>query len=120
MYHFEKLEIWQKAMSLADNIYSVSESFPVKEKFALTNQIWRSAISIPVNIAEGSGRNSKKEFIQFLSITRGSLYETITLLMIAKNRGYINEQKYKEIFTDIDSVSKMLSRLISSLRTNNH
>jgi len=115
MYHFEKLEIWQKAMNLVDDIYSMSEKFPAREKFALTDQIRRSAISIPVNIAEGSGRNYKKEFIQFLSITRGSLYETVTLLMIARKRNYIDDLEYKEVFTNIDSVGKMLSRLISSL-----
>ena len=77
MYHFEKLEIWQKAVNLVDEIYNVTENFPEKEKFALADQLRRATVSIPSNIAEGSGRNSKKEFIQFLSITRGSLYETV-------------------------------------------
>ncbi len=115
MYHFEKLEIWQKAMKLVDEIYSITEIFPSKEKFALIDQIRRSTVSIPINIAEGSGRNSKKEFIQFLSIARGSLYETVTLLMIAKNRSYIEDLKYTELSGSIDSINKMLSRLISSL-----
>lgn len=118
MHHFEKLEIWQKAMNLVDDVYSVSEIFPIKERFALVNQIRRASISIPINIAEGSGRNSKKEFLQFLSITRGSLYETITLLMIAKRRNYIKESKYDEILLTIDSIGKMLSRLMASLTVN--
>ncbi len=121
MYHFEKLEIWQKSMNLVDDIYKISDIFPAREKFALTDQIRRSTISISLNIAEGPGRNSKKEFLQFLSITRGSLYETITLLMIARKRNYLDDVKYNEVFASIDSISKMLSRLISSLRvsTNN-
>jgi len=116
MYHFEKLEIWQKAMGLVDAIYLISENFPAKEKFALTDQIRRSTISIPTNIAEGAGRSTKKDFLKFLTITRGSLYETVTLLMIANRRGYIGEVKYNEVVTSMDSVSKMLSKLISSLK----
>lgn len=105
-------------MNLVDDIYSTTEKFPLKEKFALTDQIRRSVVSIPLNIAEGSGRNYKKEFLQFLAITRGSLYETITLLMISKRRGYLDESKYKELSTSLDAIGKMLSRLISSLTNN--
>ena len=119
IYHFEKLEIWQKSMDFVDRVYLFSEGFPAKEKFSLTDQLRRAAVSLPANIAEGAGRNSKKEFLQFLSITRGSLYETITLLMIAKKRGYLDDSKYNELLGNLDSISKMLSRLISSLRTIN-
>jgi len=103
-------------MDLVDEIYGISKIFPTEEKFALTDQIRRSAVSIPVNIAEGAGRNSKKEFVQFLSITRGSLYETITLLLIAKKRAYIDELKFKELSANIDSISRMLSKLISAVK----
>jgi four helix bundle protein len=116
MYHFEKLEIWHKAMTLVESIYSVTENFPSKEKFNLTDQILRSAVSIPVNIAEGSGRNSKKEFMQFLSIARGSLYETITLLFIAKKRNYLENNTFDQVLTTTDSINKMLSKLMSSLQ----
>jgi four helix bundle protein len=116
MYHFEKLEIWQKAMNMVENIYAATEFFPSKEKFALTDQLRRAAVSVPINIAEGTGRNSKKEFLQFLTITRGSLYETVTLLMIAKRLNYIGEEKHSELSTTIESINKMLSKLISSLR----
>ena len=117
MYHFEKLEIWQKAMGLVDGIYDVTKSFPLDEKFALIDQIRRSTVSISANIAEGSGRNSKKEFIQFLMIARGSLYETVTLLMIAKKREYLGEPKYDELSKNIEAINMMLSKLISSCRS---
>ncbi len=99
-----------------DNIYSVTEDIPDRERFALTDQIRRAAVSIPVNIAEGSGRNSKKEFLQFLAISRGSLYEVMTLLIIASKRRYIQDTRYNELTIELESISKMLSRLISSLR----
>jgi len=118
MYHFEKLEIWQKAMELVDKIYDYTETFPVKEKFALCDQIRRAVVSIPINIAEGAGRNSKREFVQFLMITRGSLYEVITLLMIARRRGYLPEDSFKGLLVNVESIGKMLSKLIASMRTN--
>ena len=117
MYHFEKLEIWQKAMSFVNGLYEATKYFPLDEKFGLINQICRSAVSVPANIAEGSGRNSKKEFIQFLMIARGSLYETVTLLMIAKKREYLGESKYDELSKEIEAINMMLSKLISSCRS---
>jgi len=116
MYHFEKLEIWQKAMEIVNEVYDVTKFFPSDEKFALIDQIRRAAISIPANIAEGSGRNSKKEFIQFLMIARGSLYETVTLLMVAKRREYLEEPEFDKLSKEIEIVSMMLSKLISSCR----
>jgi four helix bundle protein len=72
MHQFEKLKIWQKAMDIAEKVYKISLELPLDEKFNLISQIKRCAVSIPSNIAEGSGKNSKKEFIQFLGIANGS------------------------------------------------
>ena len=77
------LEVWKKSMDLVSNIYKITESFPNKEIYGLTNQIRRSAVSVPSNIAEGAARSSKKEFIQFLYIALGSLAELETQMIIA-------------------------------------
>ena len=91
------LQVWQEAMVLVTEIYRLSENFPESEKFGLTSQIRRSAISIPSNIAEGFARKRNKELIQFLYISIGSLSELETQYEIAKNLNYIKEAK--EIMT---------------------
>ena len=83
------LEVWKKSMDLVSNIYKITESFPNKELYGLTNQIRRAAVSIPSNIAEGAARNSKKEFIQFLYIALGSLSELETQIIIANRLEYL-------------------------------
>jgi four helix bundle protein len=87
------LEAWKRSMTLVQEIYSITGSFPNHELFGLTNQMRRAGVSIPSNIAEGAARNSKKEFIQFLYIAIGSLSEVETQILIAKGLGYINEQE---------------------------
>lgn len=84
------LKVWKKSVDLVDNIYRITESFPNKEIYGLTNQLRRSAVSIPSNIAEGAARGSKKEFIQFLYIALGSLAEVETQMIIASRLGYLN------------------------------
>ena len=84
MHNFEKLKIWQKAMDIAVAVYEISALLPIDERFNLIHQIKKCAVSIPSNIAEGSGRNHNKEFIQFLGIANGSTFELITQLILAK------------------------------------
>ena len=94
---FRDLIVWQKAYQLALNIYEVSRDFPKQEQYALTSQMQRSAISISANISEGYERQHRKEYVQFLSIARGSLGELETYLMFARDLGYISKEKYKEL-----------------------
>ena len=94
---FRDLIAWQKAYQLALNIYEVSRDFPKQEQYALTSQMQRSAISISANISEGYERQHRKEYVQFLSIARGSLGELETYLMFARDLGYISKEKYKEL-----------------------
>ncbi len=110
---FSKLRVWQLSMELVEDIYKLTSTFPDFEKFALTSQINRSAISIPSNIAEGKGRNSDKEFKQFLYIARGSLFELRTQLILAKRLGYINDDK--NLKKKIVEVQSMLNTLINRL-----
>lgn len=109
------LRVWQKAMDLAEDIYRQTASFPREEMYNLTQQIRRSAISVPSNIAEGKGRNSRREFTQFLFHARGSLLELKTQVMIAKRLRYFSEQQAGDILIVADSVGRSLTGLINSL-----
>ena len=108
------LDVWKKSVNLVENIYKLTEHFPQKEVYGLTNQIRRAVVSVPSNIAEGAARNSKKEFSQFLYISLGSLSEVETQLIIAKRLKYMN--KYDD--TLIVEIRKMLIGLIKSLNSN--
>ena len=114
---FQNLKVWQVAHKLVLEIYNITKQFPDNERFRLTDQICRSAISIAANIAEGKGRNTLKEYIQFLYNARGSLEETKYHLILSKDLGYINENKFKELIAGYDQVGKMLNGLINSLKT---
>ncbi len=111
---YEKLEVWQISIELVTDAYKLVKLLPKEETYALSDQIRRSAVSIPSNIAEGSSRNSKKEFIQFLYIALGSLCELETQLLIAQNVGYIND--IENIKQKITSIKKMLNALITSIK----
>lgn len=119
MNDFRKLEIWQLSKELSLQIYKVTELFPESEKFGLSNQIRRSAISIPSNIAEGSGRNSKIDFSRFISIAIGSAYELDTQLEIAFDLKFISESDYKELNFKLTSIKKMLYKFSEYLKSNN-
>jgi four helix bundle protein len=108
------LKVWQEAMELVKMIYENSSSFPAEENYGLKSQIRRAAVSISSNIAEGAARTGTKEFLQFLSISRGSLSEVETQLLISKNLGYIKNND--PILEQIDKVFALLGGLINSLR----
>ena len=108
----KQLDVWQKAMVLVTNIYTLTKQFPSDEKFGLTNQICRAAVSIPSNIAEGAARQTKKELIQFLYISLGSASEVETQLLIAQNLNYIDS--IENVYNDLQSIKRMLIGLIKS------
>ena len=111
-----KLEVWKLSHQLALDVYQVSKSFPSSEKFGLTNQLRRSASSVPTNIIEGQGRQYKKEFVQFLYIANGSLEEANYQLFLAKDLNYISNEKYKELSEICIRIKMMLYKLIKSLK----
>lgn len=113
---YRELIVWQKSMSLILSIYHETRSFPKEEVYGLTSQIRRSAVSIPSNIAEGYGRNHSCDYVRFLQIASGSLYEFQTQLEISFQLGYITREKYDEIDSLSIEVEKMLSSLISKVR----
>lgn len=112
---FKDLKIWQKSMILINQIYTLSKDFPANEKFGLTSQINRASVSVASNIAEGWGRESKKSFIQFLKISRGSLFELDTLLIVAVNQNYLKDSDYHQLLIQINEIGKMINSLIFSI-----
>lgn len=102
------LLIWQKAMNLVTNTYQITQKFPKEELFGLTSQIRRSAISLPSNIAEGYGRDSNKEFLRFIKIVIGSLFEFQTQIEIAKNINYLNENEFKNLYEETRELEAMI------------
>ena len=109
-FKFEQLLVYQKAVGLADKIYSFSKNFPRDEIYGLTSQLRRAAVSISLNIAEGSAR-TKKDFRRFVDMARGSVFECVTVLKISVNQKYITQPEFDELTSDSEEISKMLSGL---------
>jgi four helix bundle protein len=118
--NFEDLKVWKLAHQTVLEIYKLSESFPKSEEYRITSQLLRAVVSIPTNIAEGMGRYSKKEFIQFLVIARGSVEECKYLLLLTKDLGYLTEDKFISLSESLNSIGKMTNALITSLRSTNN
>lgn len=114
-FRFEKLDVWHKAIELADKVYLATEAFPSDERFGLTNQMRRASVSISSNIAEGSSRSSDREYARFVEIAYGSVMEIVSQLYIAQRRQFINEERFKAIYQLCDDVARMLSGLRASL-----
>ncbi len=112
---YKDLEVWKKSMSLIDGVYKVSANFPKNETFGLISQIRRASCSVPLNIAEGWGRESTKSYIQFLKVARGSLLELETCTLIAHRLDYLTTQDLEDLSIQIETIAKMLNALISSL-----
>lgn len=115
MKDFKKLKVWQKSIDLVKIIYQNTKKFPKEEIFGLTSQIRRSAISIPSNIAEGSGRGTDKELNRFLNIAKGSSFELETQLIISLELDYISKNTFDKINLLSEEVQKMLAGLQKNL-----
>lgn len=114
MFKFEELKVYQKALVFTDKIYELTKQWPKSELFGLVNQLRRAAISIALNIAEGSSRTSK-DFGHFLSLARGSCFECVAILTIAKNQKLINEKEYAFFYENCLEIARMLSSLRTKL-----
>ncbi len=108
MFKFETLDIWKEAVKFASEIYDLIKKFPKSEMFGLTSQLTRAAVSISLNIAEGSSRKSKIDFKRFIQISLGSLNEVVTCLYIAKNQSYIDDKDFNGAYARCEQISKML------------
>lgn len=109
---YSELEVWKESRILVNLIYQNSKSFPKDETFGLTGQMRRCSVSIPSNIAEGCGRRTSADTIQFLHISRGSLYELETQLFIALDQGYLNKENFDILFGQILKCKKLLNGFI--------
>ncbi len=112
---YTELEVWKRARIFTSFIYKLTSSFPKEEIYGLTSQIRRCAVSIPSNIAEGSGRRHAKETIQFLGISRGSLYELETQIYVSFDIGYISEIQLNESIIEIETLGKLINGYIRYL-----
>ena len=112
----EDLEVWKRAILLADRVYDLGKLLPSDERFGLTSQIQRAAVSVAANIAEGAARDSTKDFLRYLSIAQGSLAEVQTLLIIIRRRSFGSQELTEELTELSVSISKMLVGLRTSLR----
>jgi four helix bundle protein len=113
-FRFEDLQVWQKAMDLDEQINLLAKSFPKDEIYILTSQIKRAADSVILNIAEGSTGQSKPVFKVFLSYSLRSAIEVVSCLFIAKRRGYINDERFNELYSEYEILAKMITALKNS------
>ena len=116
MNNYKELKVWQKARVFTKDIYLLLDTFPEDERFGLTSQIKRATISITSNIAEGSGRYTKKDFTRFLDIALGSCYEVENQLILSSDLDFIKEEVLIELISTINEIEKMLIGLIKSIR----
>jgi len=114
---YQELIAWQKAIELVTEVYAATRDFPRDEIYGLTGQLRRAAVSIPSNIAEGQGRASSGEFIQFLCHARGSLYEVETQVIIANNLSYLSQAQRNSLVAEISQLGRILNALITSIET---
>lgn len=114
--NFRDLEVWKRGVAIVMNCYSLTNQFPKTEVYALSNQIQRSAISIPSNIAEGWARGTSKEYSRFIDISRGSLAELETQLFIAKELGYGKPEEIEKTINNCDELAKMLNVLSGRIK----
>jgi four helix bundle protein len=119
VFPFEKLEVWQSALDLADFIFQLLETFPPNKHFRIISQMEAAVTGISQNIAEGKGRQYKKEFLQFLFIAEGSLFETLTLTEVMRRRNLISDADAMEIRERSEVIDRKLHGLINSIRGRN-
>lgn len=116
MHNFKELKVWQSARRIVKEIYLDTKDFPIDEKYGLISQMRRSAVSIPSNIAEGSGRNTDKDFKYFLNVALGSAYELQTLLILSQDIELISQERTNELNTSLEEIQRMIYGLIKTIK----
>ena len=115
MFNFEKLEVWQQAIEFAGLVYTLTRAFPENERFGLTNQMRRAAVSISSNIAEGSSRASRGDFARFVEIATGSVFEVVSQATISRRQRFFSEADFARLYAAAEKQSRMLSGLRKAL-----
>lgn len=114
---YRDLVAWQRAFTLGLSVYRASKAFPDREKYGITSQLCRSAVSVASNIAEGYGRGSSQDYVRFLRVARGSLYEMDTQLLFARELQYLTAELHDVLQAELDECGRVLAGLIRSLET---
>jgi four helix bundle protein len=114
-FSFEKLEVWRRSLDFADTLFDLAESLPQSLQFSLGEQLRRAALSVPTNIAEGTGRESKKEQAHFYRIAKASVYEVVSLLAMIGKRGSLDRDSYRRHYQEADEIAAMLGGLVRSV-----
>jgi len=115
MFNFEKLETWQEAIEFAELVYELTRGFPADERFGLTNQMRRAAVSISSNLAEGNSRSSRPDFARFVEIGTGSLFEVVSQSFIGRRQGLLTDEQFQRLYAAAEKQGRMLSGLRNSL-----
>jgi four helix bundle protein len=110
-FKFERLEVWRRSVAFADEMFSIADGLPSQYQFSLGEQLRRAALSIPTNIAEGSGRDGEKERKYFYRIAKGSVYEVISLLVMIGKRSGISRETYRRHYSEADEIAAILTTL---------
>jgi four helix bundle protein len=116
MFCFEKLEVWKKSVDFVDLVYRVTRNFPENERFGLTSQMRRAAVSVSSNIAESSSRFSRADFARFLELATGSVFEVISQSFVSRRQGFLSEADFSTIYSAAEEQGRMLSGLRRSLQ----
>ena len=116
MVNYKNYKVWSKSHDLVLKIYRCTKKFPPEERYNLTSQINRAAVSIPTNIAEGCGRDTQKDFLRFLHISSGSAFELEYLILLSADLNFLSEEDFKELSKEIEEVKKMLFALINKIK----
>jgi four helix bundle protein len=115
--NYKELEVWKRSVALTTELYKLTSRFPDTERYGLTSQIRRAVTSIPANIAEGWGRGSTGEYVQFLTVARGSPMEVETHLIVACNLHLLSALAFAQLSKEIEEIGKMLNALIGALKS---
>jgi four helix bundle protein len=115
MFCFERLEVWKKSIDFADLVYRATRGFPDDERFGLTSQMRRAAVSVSSNIAEGSARFGKADFAHFLEIATGSVFEVVSQSFLSRRQGFLSDEDLKALYAAAEEQGRMLSGLRKSI-----
>ncbi|MCL2040489.1 MAG: four helix bundle protein [Bacteroidales bacterium] len=115
MHNFKELIVWQKSRNLVKDVYKLTQKFPAEERFGLTQQIRRASVSIPSNIAEGSGRGTNNDFLHFIDMANGSAFEVETQLYLALDLEYISQSDFEEIMKKLFDIERLIYNFKKSL-----
>ena len=118
VFKFERLEVWQRSLTFADEMYKITDGLPRKYQLSIGEQLRRASLSVPTNIAEGTGRDSPSEAAYFYRISKGSLYECVSLLVLINRRKQIGQNQFNDHYHEADKLACMISGLIKAQKLN--